>query len=987
MAAQNNEDSTTFDIGSADEIATCTSCHMGGGPYEVDRNGNRYDEFYAANKDAIAAGEFGNLSGDYFRYDLDSIASAPLNFYMDAMSGGQMPSPSLSGPRMHDWEDSGVMEAECLMCHVDPLFGRLTTADGVKVQSYSPMLQSFLIAKWNADTSDYDDIYAISFGRYPTEAEVAEAGAGYKVYSPSRYSKPLSGEYVEGLFYSSLDAPSPATRDAVRMPTVEGGRPMAQEGQNGFTMHNGYSPFDQKTNHVTVGSDFVWASRKFLGYHFRESASAGMMGLDLDGDGIPLAYVKLVKKPGVTLAQVPSEVQNYFDAEIYYDPQDLALFADAQGSKAPILASDDTGGHKWDLVCGRCHVGFVDPVNDGVYIRPAHMGMKADVPKRGTWWKMDYEGMEDYEQLLADIAALKKAPSELAGYDVHASKGVECVDCHAKKDGTATNANHNFGKGIDTGGTVRNDLDYTRIKVCVDCHDKDAMVLAHRENFDGEANVIDHFEHVACETCHVPQKSYWSFRAFDYSLGIAYNFNSRYMPNPGDPGNIDDMKPFSDFYDFGIMDPQPGYYAAAPLYGVGGLQWAGQSNPLYGMDVVTSIAYFDPSGPDALTAMRSIINDNVFPEYFNPMKPMDPYAMFYTMMTDMDGYTDTTMGPEAFVATANGQSYFNMTPVLYKKPDQDGKIKLFPGNPVTILTWADFDEEGKVDKVLYFREMNSIIAGATSREVMNGAHQMGLILINEEIIWDDNFDLRPEISNETELDAVRQALETVLAREDELAGKPGTIHDLRLTMVAHYFTITHNILPASQALGAPKDYDYLGGMSNNGEPTNVGKVRQCVDCHVNVVGFDQERNMPIIEMDKPGDPDVAFNARLSTRRVVFLPWAIEDFNNLVTAGKIYVEDEIASYVHPIDANANGSTDDVSPDFSNVSPNPGSFVIPGDFIGSTQMEIVEHTEEAAHAFAHLAGMEPIQPGETPEGEEPEAKPVTGSTGCFIDALCQ
>ncbi|GEM_PF-3045078 len=1003
MAAQNNTDHTRFDIGTADEIATCTSCHMGGGPYEADRFGNRYDEFFQANRDRIEAGEFGVLNGDYYRYDVEDIGAAPFYMARDLMGGG--PSPALSAPHLHDWGESGVLEAECLTCHLDPYENRLHTADGVDAQNYAPRLKIFLTARMNEARDDYADIWTISVGRYPTPGEIPE---GYEVFSIDRYSSPLSGTFEAGRFYAAPNSPVASTRDSVKIPMVEGGKPDEAGGTSGFKMHNAYSP---AVNAVTAANgDKVWGSRKFLGYYFKYAATGGLMGLDLDGDGVPLAYVKLVKKDGVSLSQVPDEVQNYFTVQTYYDPDDLELFAAQSGTKAPLLASDDTGGHKWDLICGRCHVGFRDPVNQGLYIRPDVMGMKADIPKRGTFWKMEYDGEENYDKALEEVEAGRKSEGDLAGYDVHAARGVECVDCHATKAEGPTAPDHDFGKGIDTGGTVRNDLDFQKVKVCTDCHNPDQMTLAHRDSFGSEEIVADHFENVACETCHIPYKRYWPFRAFDYSMGFSYNFDSRFMPNPADPGDISQMVPFSFFAAFGIQDPQPGYYAAAPFYGIGGLQWVGQSNPIFGMDVVTSIAYFDPNGPDPLVAQKLAL-DGKEPG-FGSDRALDPYAMFYTMMTDPDGSATIPVPDDEgnfdpadmteFFRTANGKSYFEFTPVLYKKPDRDGKIKIYPGNPVAAVTWVVYDPDDPASmRVLAPRELNSILAGAVSREVMPGRHQIGMVLISSTvtrdesgaitaydpatIVWDDNFDLRPEISNETELDLVKAALKTVLEKEDAYAGvtSPDYGANLRLAIVAHYFTVSHNVLPASQALGAPKDYDKLGGV----DPTTgkmvpppgvveAGKTRQCVDCHAQ--GTD-----PVYG----GDPDVVLNARLSNRTVTFLPWTIENFEGLVAKGKIWVEPEVG-YIHPVDVNRDGDTDDVAPDFSTVETT--GTVTPADLIGATQAEILEHTEEAARAFAKLAGLTPVEPGEEPvTAEEPAPTPESGdgsgSTGCFLQTL--
>ncbi len=983
MAAQDYSDKsgrdlTSFDIGAADEIATCTSCHMGGGAYEVDRNGNRFDTFQAEHRDEIAAGKYGLYNGDYYRYDVEDIAAAPMTLAAQ-MQGGPA-SPALSHPKMHDWTESGVLEAECLTCHVKPSQDRLQTADGVKVTSYAPRLRIFVVAKMNKKGDDIADIHSISVGRYPTRDEIPK---GYKVYSPLAYSSPLDGQFEGGKFYSWLNSPVASSRDFVKIPIVEGGKPAVLGGKNGFRLHNAYDPSWAKVQ--GPNGETFWGTRKALGYYFKYAATAALMGLDLDGDGVPMTYVRMVKKPGLTLADLPEKAQSYFDIQTYYDPDDLKLAGDMSGTKLPILASDDHTTNDWNLTCARCHTAYIDPVNDGLYIRPDVMGMKADVPKRGTFWKMDYAGQEDYDKLLAEVESGERSPGDLVGYDVHAAKGMQCIDCHSKGNDNPMKPDHNFPKGLDMAGTVRNDLDYDDMKVCTDCHDHDQTVAKHAENFGGDAMFEHHLDKVACETCHVPSKRYWPFRTFDYSMGFTYNFDSRHMPNPMDPGDVNAMTPFSAFSALGIEDPQPGYYASAPFYGIGGLNWAGQSNPLYGVDVVTSIAYFDPYGPDAMEAMRLKMQGKD-PKWGN--RPMDPYAMFYTMMTDMDGAVQIpNITPDmsqdelmkamgGFIQSANGTPYFNFTPVLIKKADKDGKLKLYPASPVAAITWIERVEGGV--RVLEPRELNSILAGAVSRKGPGGRSQMGIALITSKvtrdkngaitdfdpatIVWDDNMDLRPEISNETELDLVHDALVKVLQIERGNLGLPAKDPDLAMAIVAHNFSVSHNILPGSQALGAKKDYDRLGGVDPQTHmpkpaPGNVeaGKVAQCVDCHA-------DGNKPTMG----GDPDLVMNARLSNRRIVYIPWTIQGFEDLVKKGKIWVEPEI-SWIHPIDANGDGDTDDVSPDFSHVKPDGSGMVIPGDFIGATQAEVIEHSEEAARAFAGLAGL-PTDGGGEHGGEE-------------------
>ena len=92
------ENATTDDFadqGSAGLIKRCIGCHTGGGWMEKDRNGKRYDE---ANPSGIA-----ELDGDYFnRGSDDKNNSADVNTVS-----------------RWDWNKSGVVEADCMLCHAD----------------------------------------------------------------------------------------------------------------------------------------------------------------------------------------------------------------------------------------------------------------------------------------------------------------------------------------------------------------------------------------------------------------------------------------------------------------------------------------------------------------------------------------------------------------------------------------------------------------------------------------------------------------------------------------------------------------------------------------------------------------------------------------------------------------------------------------------------------------------------------------------------
>jgi hypothetical protein len=66
-------------------VKACGVCHPGGGPAEYDRRGNRYDEFANDPKNGIIRNADNFLDGDYYQ---------------------------------SDWKKSGVLEADCLICHL-----------------------------------------------------------------------------------------------------------------------------------------------------------------------------------------------------------------------------------------------------------------------------------------------------------------------------------------------------------------------------------------------------------------------------------------------------------------------------------------------------------------------------------------------------------------------------------------------------------------------------------------------------------------------------------------------------------------------------------------------------------------------------------------------------------------------------------------------------------------------------------------------------
>ena len=83
------------DKGSAGLIQRCVGCHPGGGWMEWDRNGNRYDE---TDPSSVTA-----LDGDYFNRGTDE---------------NNQPAES-NVVSQWDWQKSGVVENDCMICHAD----------------------------------------------------------------------------------------------------------------------------------------------------------------------------------------------------------------------------------------------------------------------------------------------------------------------------------------------------------------------------------------------------------------------------------------------------------------------------------------------------------------------------------------------------------------------------------------------------------------------------------------------------------------------------------------------------------------------------------------------------------------------------------------------------------------------------------------------------------------------------------------------------
>ena len=102
----------------------------------------------------------------------------------------------------------------------------------------------------------------------------------------------------------------------------------------------------------------------------------------------------------------------------------------------------------------------------------------------------------------------KKGTDFSSRRDVHIAAGLKCINCHpagsnAPNELINEKEEHNFGKGDDPGGFVRNDLDNT-VRTCENCHIEgylNAPIAKH------SWLPPLHLEKIACQTCHIPVKT------------------------------------------------------------------------------------------------------------------------------------------------------------------------------------------------------------------------------------------------------------------------------------------------------------------------------------------------------------------------------------------------------------------------------------------------------------------------------------------------
>ncbi len=515
----------------------------------------------------------------------------------------------------------------------------------------------------------------------------------------------------------------------------------------------------------------------------------------------------------------------------YSVPAELGS-ADNPYPKMTKPAEGSDANRDWGYVCSYCHMAI--PYKDGKLpdgsdtyawvTRKGTLGLAAEIVKRGDVFSYDiHRGSDNGENLEPTElqqtlqsqgfdAAYKKmitAKSVLSinddipiGYDVHFDSkegaGLTCLSCHG--EGTLSPEekqyhpiHHDFLKGNDWGGHWDQSLDYNpSLKTCLDCHFGGSRQLAaevHRSAFGPGGNAAIHMDKVACEVCHIPFKTHWTFRTFYDVVGYSYNFDNRILNYDLANEKVQKLPEKMFVPGFGPFMPIAGYGAPQPFC------IARTDN---GKDTVVPIyqADFDPR-----QAALRLENKNF--GIWNVPDISFPWAWAPVIINN--GFRPDTPGGQKF---------------MYRLAD-----------PLTLVTWYD----KSTGKVLYTREIAAAIDGEVKSNyagknvpayyIENG--KICVKTIKGAFICDDNGDLLPEIDTDAEYEAMRNALIDVLKKEG--------IHnpDPVFYIWTAPFSIDHGVLPKEYALGA--------GATVNGEKLN------CDACHNAKTGRLPEANMSDIQ--------------------------------------------------------------------------------------------------------------------------------------------
>ncbi len=839
-----------FDMGTAEHNITCNSCHVGGGAAQFGREGESLDEVL---EHRIGSQAFEELkeNKNWTVHDEDLLNSAGIDGDLLAYNTYEIAAGYIGKPGVFNFARSGVNDVDCFMCHADASSDKKikTTLNGVTQEPIMPANPRVMVFK-GVNATDNETI-VISLGVPPKVGEeiggktVSRVDSAYYDTIPIEVLKKLynlsdadlnnirSNNETWSRFFIYPNNANGATREVARVTYFEHPASTADvDGGESYVMGGG--PFLKDDNGESV-------YRAFAGFFYKYISTASLMGVDTDGDGIPLAYVRFEKdgdiwKPKVyydtdefnankevTLPILMSKVDDNYVYTVPELNEDGTVSGDG---KYPDMIHGDKD-EQWGYVCSYCHMAICYPNPGGLgnftwVTRKGVLGLGAEIVKRGDVFS--YHIHRGNNNGASEIS-FDNIP---IGYDVHfdtEEAGLTCLSCHG--EGTLSEEekelhpiHHDFLKGNDWGGHWDQYLDYNpSLKTCVDCHFEGSKELAaqvHDEYFivNGTGKAAIHIDKVACEVCHIPYKTHWAFRSFNDAVGYSYNFDNRIL-NMTDRISPDNFTPT-----FGSFMPITGYGAPMPYPIARTDNGEDVLVPMYQVDFDPRQAAMRKGNPDMGMWM---IPGNAFPWKWEPAIINNGY-----------------------------------------RPDEPGAqdFKYRIANPLTLVTWYD----KSTGKVLYTREMAAALNGtepsqAAGKNVPAFIVDNGKICVKTilgDLIYDDNGDFLPEISTNEEYEAMKSALAQVL--ENEGVKEPDPV----LYLWVAPFSIDHGVLPKEYALGSNNDY-------GSGSSSEFG----CSQCH-------DAQNGRLPQANNPSDPAIEKDANGNVvyyglgRKITLVPFELPE---------------------------------------------------------------------------------------------------------------
>ncbi len=866
-----------FDMGTVNHNITCNSCHAGGGPAQFGRENKPLDEVL---RERLGDSLFEELkSKDWFVRD-DAILAAvnstiPFDGDLFGYSDYEVGAGYTGKPGLFNFARSGVNDTDCFMCHAkaDAPSKIKTEINGYVQEPIMPANPRVMVFK---GISDDGETIVLSLGIPPKVGDKVKVGTdanGNPIYKTvasvdSAYynSIPISVlKTIYGLSDTDISAiksndgtwskffiypnnANGATREVARVAYFEHPDTTKDKDGGDVYVNGGAVTFKDDNGNIVY--------RTFAGFFFKYVSTASLMGVDTNGNGVPLAYVRFVKEDGIWKPEV------YYDAGEFNDkgevdlpvlenrvgekdtpstevpPQDYNYSvpttlgnADHPFPEMTTPAEGEDANRNWGYVCSYCHMAI--PYKDGKLpdgsdtyawvTRKGTLGLAAEIVKRGDVFSYDiHKGSDNgknleptelqqtlqtsgfaaaYQKMITAKSVLSINDEIPIGYDVHFDSeegGMTCLSCHG--EGTLSPEekqyhpiHHDFLKGNDWGGHWDQSLDYNpSLKTCLDCHFGGSRQLAAEVHRSAFGPEGNAAVHMDKVSCEVCHIPYKTHWTFRTFYDVV-----------GYSYNFDNRILGYDLQNGTAQKlPEsmftPGFGPFMPIGGYGAPQPFCIVRTDNGKDTLVPIyqADFDPR-----QAALRLENTNF--GIWNVPDISFPWAWAPVIINN--GFRPDVPGGQKF---------------MYRIAD-----------PLTLVTWYD----KSTGKVLYTREMAAALDGAVKSDYA-GKNVPAYFINNGKIcvktikgayICDDNGDLLPEIDTDAEYEAMRSALIDVLKAEG--VHNPDPVFYIWTAP----FSIDHGVLPKEYALGA--------GKVVNGEKLD------CNSCHDARYGRLPQANMSDID--------------------------------------------------------------------------------------------------------------------------------------------